>query len=365
MKLRKYSIRAELLSTFFICSVITIVIMMGILWMLMQASSNKPFAVFFLKHVLIFGVFLFSVLIGILILLFLLMTNRRMKYFEEIHKTLEGISGGNLDVNMSVKGSDELAELALAVNNMSFRLKSYIEEEKLWEKTKNDMITNISHDLRSPLTSILGYLELIVNEKYKDKDALNHYADIAYNKCKNLKILVEELFEYSKLNSADIKVNKVELSLTELLGQVVLGFMPIFNQYSMEYKLDMPAEKIKVIGDPQLLARLFDNIINNAINYGKEGRLITFELLKENNSAVVRISNLGKDIPEEDLPHIFERFYKADKSRSVYKNGSGIGLAIVKSIVDLHSGRVSASSIGGKTTFEVMLPQDAVGTVNN
>ena len=356
MKLRKYSIRAELLGTFFVCSLITIIVMIGVLWAFMQASVNKPFAVFFLKHVLIFGVLIFSVLIGILISLFLLMTNKRMKYFDEIHKTLEGISGGNLDVNISVDGADELAELAGAVNSMSSRLKAYIEEEKLWEKTKNDMITNISHDLRSPLTSILGYLELIVNEKYKDKEALNHYADIAFNKCKNLKTLVEELFEYSKLNSADIKVNKVELSLSELLEQVVLGFMPVFNQYNMEYNMDMPDEKVKVIGDPQLLARLFDNLINNGINYGKEGRLITFELFKENGSAVVRISNFGKDIPEEDITHIFERFYKADKSRSVYKNGSGIGLAIVKSIAELHSGRVSASSINGKTTFEVSLP---------
>lgn len=119
-----------------------------------------------------------------------------MKYFEDIHKTLEDIAGGNLNIKIPVRGTDELSELAMTVNYMTYQLKSLLEEEKRWEKTKNDMVTNVSHDLRTPLTSILGYMELIAKGNYADKEALKHYADVAYNKCTNLKTLVDDLFEY-------------------------------------------------------------------------------------------------------------------------------------------------------------------------
>jgi signal transduction histidine kinase len=329
-----------------------------ILWLLIKASDFKPFAVFFLDHVVFFAVLLFILLVILLVSCFLVFTNSKMQYFEEIHRTLESISKGNLDVRIPVKSTDELSQLALTVNDMAYKLKLLIEEEKYWEKTKNDLVTNVSHDLRTPLTSILGYMELIVKEKYEDEETLKHYADVAYSKCKSLKALVDDLFEYSKLNSTEIKVNKMRVNLAELLEQVILGFLPVLGDVGMEYRLSFPNEKISVNGDPVLLARMFDNLINNAINYGKEGKYLDVELQQENNDAIVRIINYGNPILKEDLPLIFERFYKVDKSRSQYKNGSGIGLAIVKSIVDLHQGTVEADSENNKTIFEVRLPLD-------
>ncbi len=140
------------------------------------------------------------------------------------------------------------------------------------------------------------------------------------------------------------------------MEQIVLGFLPVFKDINMEYDISYAHNKIMVDGDPLLLARMFDNLINNAVNYGKEGKYLRVEIRKETHNAIIRIINNGHTIPAEDLPYLFERFYKADKSRSIYKNGSGIGLAIVKSIVDMHHGTVKAESENDRTTFEVKLP---------
>jgi signal transduction histidine kinase len=263
-----------------------------------------------------------------------------------------------LDTRIPVKGSDELSQLADTINDMSGRLKLLIEEEKQWEKAKNDIVTNLSHDLRTPLTSILGYMDLIGQNKYKDEEDLQHYSGIVYSKCKSLKTLVDDLFDYSKLNSAGLKLNRIRLNLAELLEQVVLGFIPILNENGINYRLLFQAEKVNVNGDPVLLARLFDNLVNNAVNHGKEGKRLDIELQKADGNAVIKIINFGSPILEEELPLIFERFYQSDKSRSRNEEGSGLGLAIVKSIVNLHGGTVGAQSQNGKTVFEVLLPLD-------
>jgi signal transduction histidine kinase len=347
--------------TFFACAVIAVLAMFLIFFLLMKASVNKPFAVFFLKYIIVFGVFLFLFLVFLLIYCFFLLTNKRMQYFEDIHKTLEDIAGGNLDTKIPVMGTDELTQLAMTVNNMTYQLKLLQEEEKQWEKTKNEMVTNVSHDLRTPLTSVLGYMELIAKGNYADEEALKHYADVAYNKCINLKTLVDDLFEYSKLNSTELTMNIKSINLTELIEQIVLGFLPVFKDNDMEYDISYAYDKIFVDGDPLLLARVFDNLISNAVNYGKEGRFLRVEIRKDTNNAIIRIINNGHTIPAQDLPYIFDRFYKGDKARSTYRNGSGIGLAIVKSIAEMHQGAVKAESREGRTVFEVKLPVNIEG----
>lgn len=356
LRIKLNSIRSKLIFTFFACSAITALATLLIFAVLIKASEFMPFAVFFLNHIVFFTVVLFLLLVFLLISSFLLFTNKKMKYFDEITETLKQISKGDFNIKIPVKSSDELSQLASTVNDMTYKLKVLMEEEKKWEKAKNDLVTNVSHDLRTPLTSILGFMELIANGKYTDEESLKHYANIVYSKCTGLKVLVDDLFEYSKLNSTDIKINKTPVCLVDLLDQVILGFLPILEENEMEYRFSRSNEKIIVSGDPALLARSFDNLINNAVNYGKEGKLLEVELEKENNKALIRIINYGNPISAEDLTLIFERFYKADKSRSKYANGSGIGLAIVKSIVDMHHGTVEAKTLDSKIVFEVRLP---------
>lgn len=313
------------------------------------------FAIFFYRHLILFTLLFFIIFVILMITFFLLLIRNKVKYLEDITKTLNSISNGNLDINIPVKTSDELGIMAKTVNDMAYKLKTAIEEERRLEKTKNDLVTNISHDLRTPLTSILGYLELITNMKLDDKTSLLRYIHIAYAKCKDLKILIDDLFEYSKLNNAEILINKMKINMGELLEQVIIGFIPALNEAGMEYRLFFSDEKLIVSADPVLLTRVFNNLIANAINYGKEGNYLDVELGKEDNEAVIQIINYGKTIPDVDLPYIFQRFYQVNKSRSVESGSSGLGLAIVKRIIEMHDGFIRASSLENRTVFEVRL----------
>ncbi|WP_143186363.1 HAMP domain-containing sensor histidine kinase [Paenibacillus sp. P3E] len=359
LKNKRGTIRYKLILVFFTSAALTGLCMLLIFMALIVASKNHPFAVFFMQHLIIFSLLLFVVLILLMIGFLLLMTRGSIAYLEDITKTLETISKGNLEVNIPVKSSDELGKLATTVNSMVYKLKILMEEEKSWENTKNDLITNLSHDLRTPLTSILGYMELIADVKYTDEESLRHYAGIAFQKCNELKVLIDNLFEYSKLTNSELTINKSLLNLGELLEQVILGFIPALTEAEMEYRLFYSNEKIMINADPILLVRVFDNLISNAIKYGSEGKYLDIELSKADHEALVRIINYGEPILDEDLPFVFERFYTADKSRFGQTNGSGLGLAIVKSIIELHDGTVTVHNLDHRTAFEIRLRIEA------
>jgi len=310
------------------------------------------------NHIMVMPlIFLLSTLIFIILMsiFFFLLTQNSIRYLNEIMFNLQKISQGQFEICISKRTSDELGELSEIINNMTNKIKVLIEEERSWEKSKGELINNVSHDLRTPLTSILGYIELIKEHKYSDEADLQHYSDIVYSKCVDLKKLIDDLFEYSKLSSKELRINKTTINLGGLLEQVIVGFIPVLTEAHMEFRMFFDNIKIAIHADPVLLARLFDNIINNAVSYGKEGRYIDVELTQRVDEAVVRIINYGEIIHEIDLPHIFERFYRSEKSRSRQKGGSGLGLAIVRSIADIHDACVNVTSKEGKTVFEIRL----------
>lgn len=322
----------------------------GLCAILIVFSDVKPLAYFFFNHILLFFFGFIIIFIIVLVIIFYLLTAKRIAYLEQITKGVEELSQDNLGQQIPVKGSDEFAILASAINDMSHRLKVLIDQERNNERAKNELITDISHDLRTPLTSVLGFLQLIADGSYEDRETYKHYADIAYTKCLSLKKRIDDLFEYSKLNSAKIKINKITINLSELIEQVVLGFIPIFSEEGITYRLSLPNQKIRISADPQLFARMLENIINNAVLYGKEGKRIEIELTQTGQEAVITIANYGNPIPSEDLLNIFDKFYRVDKSRA---QGTGLGLAIVKAIAEKHDGTISAYCGNNKTTFEL------------
>lgn len=309
-------------------------------------------------HVIAIPIILLMILIMFFLLMsvfFIILTQRSTNYLEVITHTLQTISSGNLEIKIPLKTNDELGELAKIINNMTIKLKSLLEKERSWEKGKSELITNISHDLRTPLTSILGYVELISKHKYQDEIKLQQYTEIIHEKCTQLNSLIDDLFQYSKLNSRELAINKINVNLVELIEQVMMGFIPTLEEHKMEYKITSDKAKVLIFADPILLARLFDNLIGNSIKYGKSGKYIDVELLEEATESIVKVTNYGEDIPDESMPHIFERFYRVEKSRSRENGGTGLGLAIVKSIVEIHNGKVNVESKDGKTVFEVRL----------
>ncbi|MNC05692.1 Alkaline phosphatase synthesis sensor protein PhoR [compost metagenome] len=340
----------KLILTLFLSALAAATFIAGLCGILIALSNIKSFAVFFFDHILLFFFGFIAIFIIVLIIAFYLLTAKRIAYLEQITHGVEELSQGKFERHIPVKGSDEFSILASEINDMSRKLKNLMDQERENERAKHELITDISHDLRTPLTSILGFLQLIADGSCDDRTTYQHYADIAYAKCENLKKRMDDLFEYSKVSSVKMKINKLTINLSELIEQVVLGFFPVFNENGLDYRLSLPDQKVVLPADPLLFARMLENIINNAVIYGKEGKVIEIVLAQVNREAVITIANYGT-IPDNDLSNIFEKFYRADKSRT--SQGTGLGLAITKAIAEKHSGTISAFCAHGKTTFEL------------
>lgn len=272
------------------------------------------------------------------------------------------IANGNFNHKIEARYNNNLDILAKNINHIVIKLQDAIEEERKIENTKNELITNVSHDLRTPLTSTIGYLGLVEQDKYRDEIELRHYTGIAYRKALNLEHLINELFEYTRMQDKQIILKKENIDIAEILAQIITENRWYFIQNDLTCREHLLTHPISVIGDGEKLARVFNNLIMNAIHYGKNGKFIDIEAKLDKNWVVVSISNFGEQIPSIDLPHIFERFYRAEKSRSTNTGGSGLGLAIAKSIVEHHDGIIEANSTSEKTIFTVRLKQKVNNT---
>lgn len=266
------------------------------------------------------------------------------------------MADGKLDESIEGDFNGDIKTLVDYINSISTQLKNRTIEERKAQKTKNDLITNVSHDLRTPLTSIMGYLELIDNDKYDDELRLRYYANIAYEKSKSLNVLINDLFELTKMQNDVVNLNKSNINLVELLGQVVAYFEYQFKKENVKSRVNFSEDKLIINADAEKLVRAFENLLSNAIKYGKDGYYIDVKTKAKESMAVVQIINYGESIPEVDLEYIFDRFYRAEKSRNSAIGGSGLGLSITKNIIELHNGSISAYSDDKKTIFEVRLP---------
>ncbi|MDQ0173577.1 sensor histidine kinase [Paenibacillus tundrae] len=272
-------------------------------------------------------------------------------YLAEITYGLEEIASGQFDHQIPEIVGNKLGEVARSINQMSMQLKHSIAEERKAEKTKNDLITGVSHDLRTPLTSILGFLEVIEKDRYQDEVEMRYFVNIAYEKSLSLRRLIDELFEYTRINNG-LPLELGELDIAGLIGQLVEEFVPITENAGMEIRLNIQEGDFKIQADGGLLVRAYENIIANAIQYGKAGKYIDIDITQDGDMLAVRIQNYGDPIPERDLPFIFDRFYRVERSRSKQTGGTGLGLAITKSIVEVHRGCITARSSRKATSFE-------------
>lgn len=293
--------------------------------------------------------------VALFVIFFFILTSRITLYLEEISGAVGQIAGGDLSVQIPKRFNDELGELAANINSMVSQWNKAKEEEHRAEQAKTELITSISHDLRTPLTSVLGYLELIGQSDQEDNGELQRYARIARQKALRLQKLIDGLFEYTRLAYGGLEVHRGPISLNNLLRQLAEEFIPILQQANMVEELQLPEKRLQVNADGDLLVRVFDNICANAVRYGQEGGRLTVSLAEKDGQAEVRVTNYGPPIPESDLPHIFERLYRVDKSRHEQGGGAGLGLAIAKHIVELHGGTITVTSSTERTEFIVVL----------
>lgn len=290
-----------------------------------------------------------------------------IEYIRKLRRSIQQVTSGNYGVQCEVEYDDELGSLAANINVLSKTLLAKEKEsEKLKEKEraaldiernaerqKNELITNVAHDLRTPLTTIVGYLELIKDDTALSKEDVHKYSGIAYEKSIRLQEMMDDLFEFTKLDNADIKLNKSMINLSGLIMQMTDEFYPSFKDCNITPIVDLPEENIYVQGDGQLLARVFDNLISNALKYGYHNTDLKIEVSGDEKHATVKVINHGDTIASEDIPLLFNKFYRTDSSRNSKTGGTGLGLAITKNIVDLHHGDISVTSDDQITTFIV------------
>ena len=302
---------------------------------------------------------LITVFTGIILFItyFLMLTKKFITYIKEMIDGINQISQGNFSNRIEINNEDEFALLADKLNQMADNIKGIMENERRSEYAKNELITSVAHDLRTPLTSIIGYLDL-VSSKELSRETQMKYIGIAYNKSKRLEKLIEDLFTYTKFNFGEVKADYTEVDMVKLLNQLVDEFYPSFTENSLAYEFTASAASAIIRADGDMLARAFANLISNAIKYGKDGKNIRIKLDKKETGIVITIINYGIIIPKEDLERIFHRFYRVETSRSSETGGSGLGLAIAQSIIEMHHGVIAADSDETGTIFTVELKKE-------
>ncbi|MED0962245.1 HAMP domain-containing sensor histidine kinase [Bacillus paramycoides] len=290
-------------------------------------------------------------------LLFFFLTKPYLKYFDEISKGIHHLANGDFTNRVPISSNDEFGDIAREINIASEKLKEAVERGDFAESSKNQLVVNLAHDLRTPLTSVLGYLDLILKEENLTREQIKHFSTIAFSKSLRLESLIEELFEITRMNHGMLKLDKQAINISELLIQLDEELYPLLEKHHLEARLNAETH-LYINGDGNLLARVFENLLTNAVRYGNDGRFVDINGYIDHGEVVVQIINYGDSIPEEDLPYLFDMLYTGDKARTEQKGSTGLGLFIAKNIVEQHNGTITAESNEIRTIFEVRLPKE-------
>ena len=257
---------------------------------------------------------------------------------------------------------DEFALLEEDLNGLkreSLRSERLIEKEN---KQKLDIITYLAHDIRTPLSSVIGYLCLLDEADELPEDVRKRYVSLTLEKAYRLEALVNEFFDITRLHVGKITLERETVNLACMMQQLADEFYPMAENRGRTIQVDMP-DKLQIYADPDKIARVFTNILKNALTYGERQTPIRIEARAwsvgggtDGQGVRIGITNMGQEIPEEELAHVFDQFYRLDQSRSSDTGGAGLGLAIAREIVEEHSGKIWADSRDGVTSFYVWLP---------
>jgi two-component system sensor histidine kinase VanS len=300
--------------------------------------------------------FFLLIFIPLSILFFFLFTKRYAAYFNEISSGINQLANGDFNSRIRVPSKDEFGDIARDINLASEKLQKALERGDFAENSKEQLVLNLAHDLRTPLTSVLGYLDFILQDDQLTAEQIKHYTGIAFTKSQRLEKLIDELFEITRMNYGKLTIEKKPIDLSELLIQLNEELFPAFEKNNLVTRLNVSPHLI-VWGDGEQLARVFENLLTNAIRYGDDGQFIDIHCNLEKEDAVVQVNNYGSYNPPEELPHIFDMFFTGDQARTHREGSTGLGLSIAKNIVAQHQGTISAQSSLISTLFEVRFPQ--------
>lgn len=311
----------------------------------------------FLLH--IFSVF--SIILGILITFWRVKRRIRLMKLEHVLQYVTYIAQGNYDIRIPTNKNPELAEVITSINLLVDSTVEALNEERRIEKTKDELITNVGHDLRTPLTSIIGYLGLIENKQYHEHKEVLQYTHTAYTKALHMQSLVDDLFDYAASRQTTYELKSQPLQIALFLEQLAADFELAANEKEIVIKVDVTPQNLTAHLDVEKMARVFNNLITNALKYGHGASFIHLKAYPKANDSeriIFEVLNDGTPINEAELEKIFERSYRADHSRHSDEPGSGLGLAIVSNIIELHQGHVYAANENNQTVFRIEIPQN-------
>ncbi len=275
-----------------------------------------------------------------------------LKYLDSVIDAAKFLSHPNEE---SISLPDELYDIENELNLAREQSLRNIAAAKEAEQKKNDLIVYLAHDLKTPLTSVIGYLTLLRDEPQISAELRAKYTGIALSKAERLEDLINDFFEITRFNLTTLTLESAQTNLSRMAEQITSEFTPILAEKNLTWRTSISPD-ISLFCDSYKLERVFDNLIRNAVNYSYPDSEILLTLDRREYGALLRVANRGKTIPPEKLARIFEQFFRLDSSRSSATGGSGLGLAISKEIIELHGGTITAHSENERITFEIFLP---------
>ena len=277
--------------------------------------------------------------------------SRYVDSISEVYKSLDSVLKEDKE---AIKLPSEVNEFSEKLNDIKYDYIVSKKNAKEAEDKKNDLIMYMAHDLKTPLTSIIGYLTLLTDEKDIPRNLQEKYMKIALDKALRVEELTNEFFDITRYNLSSMPINKQNIDLVYLLRQLIEECYPMLEKNSLKCNLNAP-DKVMYLGDGDKLARAFDNLLKNAINYSYEETTIDIDLEQKDNNIQIIFKNKGDKIPEYKLNKIFEKFYRGDEARKSSTGGAGLGLAITKEIIELHGGNIEVKNDNEYIEFDIIL----------
>ncbi|URZ17793.1 sensor histidine kinase [Clostridium felsineum] len=301
---------------------------------------------------------LFFISVGIILILILLIISTVTK-INYIKKILEDVIAGNFSRKIMINNNFKfIANLVSNINLITDKLQEAKNDNLEKADIMSKMVSNISHDFKTPLTSLIGYVELIKQSKNLSLGEINEYLDIIHNKACYLNSTLENFFYLSRLEANDEKFNIQKINLSDVIQEQVLFFYNDFKTIGITPVLECTKEEVYVLADRVSVGRILNNLLSNSLKYGRDGNKVGIHIYEDKDYIYTEVWNNGKGIDKKDLPLVFNRLYTAEESRNSKLSGNGIGLSIVKELVKGNKGSISVKSISfKKTAFTFSLPK--------